>query len=300
METALRFRAMGTDVHLVIVDGDPELLEQAQARIEDLELRWSRFLPDTELDRLNHEAGSGTPTALSAITFDLVVSAIDAWRETDGLFDPTILPALVAAGYDRSFDQGPGPSAEQPPDATFTCNDIVVDRDALRVMLPEGCSLDLGGIGKGRAADLVAEEIIDSGTAAGGCVNLGGDLHVFGKAPDGAPGWGVGLEEPDDKEAVMLVVGVADGALATSSTARRRWRAEDGDERHHLIDPRTRAPAITNIRSVSVIAGSAMTAEVHAKASLIAGEPTDDALPMLFVRDDGSRDTFNGFEAYVW
>jgi FAD:protein FMN transferase len=300
METALRFRAMGTDVHLVVVDGDPEVLEHARARIEDLELRWSRFLPDTELDRLNHDAGTGTPTALSAITFDLVVSAIEAWRETDGLFDPTILPALVAAGYDRSFDRGPGPSAAQPPSAPFTCDDIVVDRDALRVMLPEGCSLDLGGIGKGRAADLVAEELIDSGIAAGGCVNLGGDLHVFGTAPGGAPGWGIGLEEPADKEAVMLVVGIADGALATSSTARRRWRAEDGDERHHLIDPRTRAPAVTNVRSVSVIAGSAMTAEVHAKASLIAGEPTDDALPMLFVRDDGSRDTFNGFEAYVW
>jgi thiamine biosynthesis lipoprotein len=300
MEAALQFRAMGTDVHLVVVDGDPELLERAQARIEDLELRWSRFLPDTELDRLNHDAGTGTPTALSAITFDLVVNALDAWRETDGLFDPTILPALVAAGYDRSFDQGPGPSDGQPPVAEFSCDDIVVDRDALRVMLPKGCSLDLGGIGKGCAADLVAEELIESDTAAGGCVNLGGDLRVFGDAPDGAPGWAVGLEEPDNKDAVMLVVGIADGALATSSTVRRRWRAGGGDERHHLIDPRTGAPAVTNVQSVSVIAGSAMTAEIHAKASLIAGKPTDDELPMLFVRDDGSRDTFNGFEAYVW
>jgi thiamine biosynthesis lipoprotein len=300
MESALRFRAMGTDVHLVVVDGDAELLEQARMRIEDLELRWSRFLPDTELDRLNHDAGTGTPTALSAVTFDLVVSAIDAWRDTGGLFDPSILPALVAAGYDRSFDQGQGPGTAQTPTAGSTCDDIVIDYEALRVMLPEGCSLDLGGIGKGRAADLVAEELIDAGSAVGGCVNLGGDLRVFGEAPDGAPGWAVGLEEPDDRDTVMLVVGIANGALATSSTARRRWRAEDGNERHHLIDPRTHAPAMTNVVSVSVIAGSAMTAEIHAKASLIAGEPSDDALPMLFVRDDGSRDTFNGFQAYVW
>ena len=165
---------------------------------------------------------------------------------------------------------------------------------------PRSARLDLGGIGKGRAADLVAEELIDSGAATGGCVNLGGDLRVFGDAPERSPAWAVGLENPDDEEAVLLVVGLADGALATSSTTRRRWRTEDGSQHHHLIDPRTRAPADTDLVSVSVIAGSTMTAEIHAKASLIAGEPTDDALPMLFVRDDGSRAMFNDFEAYVW
>jgi FAD:protein FMN transferase len=300
MDSALRFRAMGTDVHLVLVDGDPALLRRAQARIEDLELRWSRFLPDTELDRLNRAAGTGTPTALSAVTFDLVVSAIDAWRDTDGLFDPTILLALVAAGYDRSFDKGPGPTSEAPATRHPNCDDIVIDHDALTVMLPTACALDLGGIGKGRAADLVADELIDAGTTAGGCINLGGDLRVFGDAPDGAPGWAVGIEEPEDDEDVMLVVGLADGALATSSTTRRRWRTEAGDQRHHLIDPRTRKPAVTTLHSVSVIAGSARTAEVQAKASLIAGKPAGDALPMLFVHDDGSREPFNDFEAYVW
>ena len=190
---------MGTDVHLVVVDGDPDLLEWARARIGDLELRWSRFLPDTELDRLNRAAGAGTPTALSAVTFDLVVSAIDAWRDTDGLFDPTILPALVAAGYDRSFDEGPGPASEPPGLGRGTCDAIVVDHDALTVMLPEECALDLGGIGKGRAVDLVVEELVDTRAAAGGCVNLGGDLRVFGDAPDGAPGWAVGIDEPGEQ-----------------------------------------------------------------------------------------------------
>jgi len=300
MEAALRFRAMGTDVHLVVVDGGSDLLEGARARIEDLELRWSRFLPDTELDRLNRAAGTGTPTALSAVTFDLVTSAIRAWRETDGLFDPTILPALVAAGYDRSFDQGPGPTSETPAKPRVTCDDIVIDHDALTVTLPEECALDLGGIGKGRAVDLVAEELLGAAGPAGACVNLGGDLRVFGNAPDGAPGWAVGIEQPEDKEAVMLVVGLADGALATSSTTHRRWRTAAGDQRHHLIDPRTREPAVTTVQSVSVISSSAMTAEVHAKASLIAGSPTDDELPMLFVHTDGSRQTYNNFEAYVW
>jgi len=303
MERALRFRAMGTNVHLVVLDGDAQAhdaLDQARARIEDLEQRWSRFLPDSELAQLNRVAGSGLPTALSAVTFDLVLSAIEAWRETDGLFDPTILPALVAAGYDRSFDQGQGPTSQPSTTSSLTCDDIVVDHDRGAVTLPHGCTLDLGGIGKGRAADLVADELIDAGVAAGGCINLGGDLRAFGRAPEGSPAWAVGLEEPEDEDSVMLVVGLADGALATSSTTRRRWQSTDGTERHHLIDPRTHEPATSDVQSVSVIAASAMHAEVHAKASLIAGKPTDDTLPMLFVHDDGSRSMFNNFEAYVW
>ena len=103
METALRFRAMGTKVHLVVVDGGAGLLEQARARIDDLEHRWSRFLPHSELNELNRAAGSSEATPVSAITFDLVERAIEAWRATDGLFDPTILPSLVAAGYDRKI-----------------------------------------------------------------------------------------------------------------------------------------------------------------------------------------------------
>jgi thiamine biosynthesis lipoprotein len=300
MEAVLRFRAMGTNVHVIVLDGDAHLLELARARIEDLEHRWSRFLPNTELALLNRDAGSGTPTELTAITFDLVVSAIDAWRETGGLFDPSILPALVAAGYDRSFDQGHGPTSSVRASADLTCDDIVVDHDTLAVMLPQGCALDLGGIGKGRAADLVAEELVESGLSTGGCINLGGDLRVFGSAPDDAPAWAVGLDEPGDGDVVMLVVGLADGALATSSTTRRRWQSEDGSWRHHIIDPRTHEPAATDVTSVSVIAGTTVTAEVHAKASLIAGKPSDDMLPMLFVHDDGSRTMFNDFEAYVW
>jgi thiamine biosynthesis lipoprotein len=81
-------------------------------------------------------------------------------------------------GYDRSFEKRPGPTSETPASPHATCADIVVDRDALTITLPRGCALDLGGIGKGRAADLVAEELIDARTTAGGCINLGGDLRV--------------------------------------------------------------------------------------------------------------------------
>ena len=77
----------------------------------------------------------------------------------------------------------------------------------------------------------------EQNAVAGACINLGGDLRVFGRAPEDAPAWAVGLDQPNDPDNVMMVVGLADGALATSSTTRRRWQGDDGVVRHHLIDP---------------------------------------------------------------
>jgi len=95
---------MGTWAHVVIAGGGDrgQALDRARRRIDDLERRWSRFLPDSEVSRLN--AGAGRPVLVSPETARLVARAVDAWRLTAGRFDPTVLPALVAAGYDRPAD----------------------------------------------------------------------------------------------------------------------------------------------------------------------------------------------------
>lgn len=298
----LRFRAMGTNVHLAVVDGDPELLEQGRARLEDLEQRWSRFLPDSEISQLNDRAGSGEAVALTTVTVELLAAAIDASDATRGVFDPTILPDLVAAGYDRSFELGQTPRAERDRSASSRgarAIDLDIERGTAR--LPAGCAVDLGGIGKGRASDLVIEELLEA-EPGGLCVNLGGDLRVAGAAPEDAPAWAVAIDDPFDPsgETDLCVVGLADGALATSSTMKRRWTDARGRTRHHLIDPRTGEPSTTELASVSVIAGSAMIAEIHAKATLISGQPTDPALPMLFVTVDGEQQSVAGFDDFVW
>src|SRR3954449_11188966 len=104
---------MGTEAQVVVVGGTPADVEAAQARVEDLERRWSRFRPDSELQRLN--AGAGGPVRVSADTRVLVEAAIDAWRDTGGRFDPTVLDALEAGGYDRPFAPRVGaPRAPRP------------------------------------------------------------------------------------------------------------------------------------------------------------------------------------------
>ena len=149
----LVFRAMGTDVEIVVVDGPPGTAATARGRIDDLEARWSRFRPDSEVSRLT--ASAGRWLAVSADTALLVERARHAWHLTGGAFDPTVLGDVVRAGYTTSWE-GPGPRAPGRSDLFTGCGDIEVRPGAVR--LPAGTGFDPGGIGKGLAADLVALE----------------------------------------------------------------------------------------------------------------------------------------------
>jgi thiamine biosynthesis lipoprotein len=263
MAAEYRFRAMGSDAHLIVVGGSARLLDRAIGRVEELEQRWSRFLPDSEVSQLNRWAG--LPVAVSADTVTLVEHAIVAWRLSGGAFDPTVLGAVLRAGYDRSFDQ-----FGDRPQGGHSVLGLGADAIAVRgetVTLPDGTGFDPGGIGKGLAADLVCAEAMAAG-ADGICVNLGGDVRLAGAGPDGGA-WTVAVEQVGVDHPIVRL-GLSGGAVATSTTLRRRWQV-DGQTRHHLIDPQTGLPSDTDLTSATVVAGQAWVAEVLAKAVLLAG-----------------------------
>ncbi|MFI5520514.1 FAD:protein FMN transferase [Streptomyces platensis] len=296
--TAARFPVMGSAAHLVVA-GDPELLTRARTRLTELEALWSRFRADSELCRLN--ASPGQWVEVSAPTLALVRRAVRAWEVTDGLFDPTVLPALEAAGYTRSFPAMPDalpPRTAPAPAPGCTSIEVIDDR----VRLPEGVRLDLGGIGKGYAADLLATELMTSG-ADGACVNLGGDVRVAGCAP-GAEAWVVAVEDEARPGTDLAWLSLADGAVATSTRLRRQWQWR-GRELHHLIDPTTGAPTISPVVTVTVVSAETHWAEVLAKAALIAGLPAGAALleahgvAGLLVTEDGSAHRAGPWERYV-
>jgi thiamine biosynthesis lipoprotein len=254
---------MGSDAHLIVVGGPPGLADHAVARVEDLEQKWSRFRPGTEVQELNRRAGQ--PVTVSADTVLLIRRAVEAWRLSGGAFDPTVLGAMLRAGYDRTFEEvvkEPGRAVSR---LGLGASDITIEGDA--VALPAGTGFDPGGIGKGLAADLVTADLL-AGGAEGACVNLGGDVRVAGAGPDGAA-WTIGVEHPDDS-APLVLLGLVDGAVATSTTLRRRWSV-DGETRHHIIDPQTGLPSATDLALATVVAGQAWVAEVLAKAVLLAG-----------------------------
>ena len=263
MSASASWPAMGTTATVLLNGSDPSCgLDLARRTMRQLEDRWSRFLPGSDVARIN--AAQGRTVPVDAATATLVADAVAWWQRTGGRFDPTVLAAVRDAGYVRTFAAGPGPigtGARVP-----GCAGIEVDRGATTVCLPRGVGLDLGGIGKGRAVDLV------SGALAaydGGLVDLGGDLRVWGTAPNRTTGWPIAVEDPRTATPVALL-GLHVGAVATSTTLRRRWQV-GGRTAHHLIDPATGRPVDGELVSVTVVAGLTTGAEVLAKAAVVSG-----------------------------
>jgi len=265
-----RYRAMGSTVDIAI-HGDPALLELAHRRIDELERKWSRFLPDSEVSRCNETRG--IPVFVSADTRTLVRHGIRAWWRTGGACDPSVLDALVAAGYDRPFDQiltdsTGGETAA--PAAAPGCAGIEVDDHQGSVTLPARTGFDPGAIGKGLAADIVATELMDAG-AIGAFVSIGGDLRAAG-APASGDGWLVSIEEPSVAAGALGSISLTEGAVATSTDQKRRWTRSD-EEQHHIIDPSSGAPSVGDTALVTTIAGAAWWAEALATQLMLTPQP---------------------------
>ena len=298
---------MGTRAHVVVHGRDlahAEVLRRsAVARLHALEAKWSRFRADSEVSRINEYAGA--PVDVSRETVLLVERSVEAWQRTQGRFDPTVLPALLAAGYDRDFrrlaEAGDDLGVRAPAGPAPGCDGIQIRRHTVAV--PAGVAIDPGGIGKGLAADLVVDLLMTAG-ARGVCINVGGDLRVAGR-PEDADAWTIRLEEPFAAGRAIGKVRLTDEALVSSWRTRRTW-TRAGRAAHHLIDPRTGEPAWSGVAGVSVIATDAWWAEAFATSLFLLGP--DDApgavthagAEALVIRDDGARRGFGRFAALVF
>lgn len=284
-----RFPVMGSDGHLVVVGPDADradlLVDRGVDRLARLEARWSRFLPDSELSQLNR--ATGHPLLVSADTLVLVDALRKGWELTGGRFDPTVHDAMCDLGYTTSWPDLAATVRLPGRHAVPGCGGLEVQPESGLVRLPRGVRLDPGGLGKGLAADLVAGELMEAG-AHGVLVNVGGDLRVMGTAPAG-DAWTIGIDGPVPGSGRIASVELADGGVATSTSARRRWRSADGTELHHLLDPVTARPADRPWCQVTAVSATAWWAEVLAIVAFLDGDlGDDDSAAALVVGADGS------------
>ena len=266
------WRAVGTTCAAAVTaisDDEVETrpaLAAAQEEVAVCEHELSRFDPKSDLCRLNAAGGRWTPVGRRLL--EALALALRAREDTGGRFDPTVLPALAAAGYDRSFEL-----LEERPAATAdgwrAGTAIELDERGARARLEPGSAVDLGGIGKGYAADRALEVMFAAfPRVVGGLVDLGGDIAVRGEAPEGGP-WLVAVAEPRRPGDTLAVLALDAGGVATSGRDARRF----GPARslHHLIDPETGEPAIAGPLTVTAVGTDAAEAEVHATTLGIAG-----------------------------
>jgi FAD:protein FMN transferase len=276
----LRGRVMASDLHLIVVlppTGGPAgrldgTVREVVSYLDHLERCWSRFIPTSDISRINRLGPSGGGRiSVDGSTLSLLASMVEGYECTAGRFDPTVLRAVIAEGYAASrVDPGlvtTVPDASAPWGAA-SLHDLEIDPSTNTVVVPAGLTLDPGGIGKGLAADLAVARLLAAG-GAGALVAIGGDLAMAGKPIDEA-GWLVNVEQPEPADGILCSLAISGGGVATSSTRSRRWMF-DGAERHHQIDPSSARCSTTDLDAVTVIAPSGWLAEVHATAALSAG-----------------------------
>jgi thiamine biosynthesis lipoprotein len=242
------FGALGGECELYGVDVSGATLGAAEAWVREKHDRLTRFTTTSELSRFN--ASRGEWVAVTPLLEALLREGLRAHEISGGLVNIAVLPAVLAAGYTRTFSEGP----------TAVTASVVPPRlpEVLEVRtgearLKRGATIDLGGIAKGWLADRLAEALGENVL-----VNLCGDLYARGGGEAG-DGWPVGM----GGKTVLL----HDMGAATSGTRKRSW----GADLHHLIDPRTGSPAKTDLAEVSVIATSGADAEIFAKTALFLG-----------------------------
>ncbi len=264
-------------------------MNQVPDWFEDWEQTLSRFRADSELNRLNQNAGE--PVRVSDVLWQVLQVSLYAARQSDGIVTPSLLAALESAGYDRTFEALEPSAMHQRPGWMMVGDWRTIECDAATrsVCLPPGMRVDLGGIAKGWAADQAARRLAEYAPAL---IDAGGDIAISGPQINGDR-WPIGVADPGEPERNLEVLMIAQGAVATSGRDYRRWQ-RNGVWQHHIIDPRTGEPAETDVIAATVIAPNALDAEVAAKMVLILGSragldwlENQSTLAGLFVREGG-------------
>lgn len=299
----IKFRAMGCKI-LALLENDSAKAAQELAHLpiwfEEWEHCLSRFRADSELSQLNGQAGK--PVQVSQVMWKVAEEAIRAADYSNGIVVPTLLGALEAAGYDRSFEQV-GDFVASPAEVSPSqlWQQIILDPDTRSITLPPGCRLDFGGIAKGWAAHQAARRLAKWGRVL---VDAGGDVAINGQINAQEP-WPIAITDPFARTPEPLLL-VHRGGIATSGRDYRRWK-QNNQTKHHIIDPRTHQPAQTDVLTATVVAPTLADAEIAAKTILILGTEAglqwlDDhpLLAALMMTDEGEMLYSQRIKQYLW
>lgn len=310
-EREVKREIMNTDVFVKVLSNRKTSMEMQEdvdaafAQFRDFENRFSRFLPESELSRLN----VSRERCVSMELFDILKKCEKYYMETDGIFDPSILSSLKKEGYRESYEGNAYKVSAHKVSAQgtgdhYTFSDVQLLPKKRLVRKPQKLLLDLGGIGKGYIVDRVAEKL--AYTYDNVFVCAGGDIRAYGEDKKNRYAfWASDVENPMHQDEGVATVLLKDCAVATSGINRRRWRVNN-QEKHHLIDPNTGESANTDVVSVTVVSGDAESADIWAKVLCILGSneglrrAEEKAIPGIFVEQNGSIQYTQYVKSYVW
>ena len=260
MDTLFSWNMCGTGHHLTNAMVGEEL-----SRLEGL---LSRYDFDSEVARINRSAGIAD-VEVSDETMEVVEAAIACSKATDGHFDVTVGPLV---------DLWDILHAGQIPDAQrigsllplVDYRKIRMDHGRNRIGLEDrGASMDLGGIGKGYAANII-KTLWVTHKVTSAFLDLGGNVSTLGNRPDGAR-WKVGIRHPRIPDSLIAVLQITDTSVVTSGDYERCFVDGEGRRWHHILDPNIGYPSCSDLISATVVHTDAMLADALATAILVMG-----------------------------
>jgi FAD:protein FMN transferase len=251
---------MGTLVTITSVARSEAVAQAAAtagfAEIRRLEDILSTWIPTSELSRVNVSAGL-TPVHVSPETLTVVRRAMQVAELTSGGFNIAIGPAVDAWNVIEG-QRIPTESELEALRPLVNLQAVHIDVRAQTIFLEKaGMRIDVGGIGKGYAADQAVDALRRAGAIAG-VVALSGDIKTFGRLPDGKL-FPIGVQHPREAGAVLAWIDLQDEAISTAGDYERFFE-RDGVRYHHILDPRTLQPA-HGCQSVTVIAREGVWAD---------------------------------------
>ena len=273
LEKATRtYPIMGTMAEVTLY-GSPELTEKAADTVYDVfkevETTCNIFNPNSELSRLNREAGEH-PFKCGPLLWDALQGGRKAWKLSDGAFDITARPLMVLWGFYSKQKQLPSREEINKALAVVGLDKVEFDDQSHTVKFKvKGMSFDLGGIAKGFAVDRAVRAVKKLGVKCG-IINLAGNMYCFPEPPPGRESYRIGIRNPLNKAEACGVINVKNISIATSGNY-ERYVVIDGKRYTHIMNVKTGLP-VAHMLSVTVVTPSAETADAMSTSIFINGE----------------------------
>jgi len=251
-----------------------EAIDSSMKEIKRVEQKMSRFLPASEVSRINKQALSAGKSAsglkegwipVSSELFSLLEESVRLSNLTKGCFDVTVCPLWKMWKFEGENIEVPGKREIETALELVAYKNMILQDGKIK-FAKKGMGIDLGGIAKGYAVD-AAIKVLKEKNVKSAMVNAGGDIYVLGRK-QGKP-WRIGIRHPRKEGEILGIVEVEDRAIVTSGDYERFFFSE-GKRYHHIFNPKTGYPA-EECQSVTIVAKKATFADGLATGVFVLG-----------------------------
>lgn len=272
--------AMGTYMQQTLYGGESDDRTQAASAaiqaVSDLQGKISWRETDSDIQTLNNSAGN-QEVAISEDTASILKLALELAEQTDGAYDPTVLPLSLLWNFDEGADKVPDKASIEEHRQYVDYTTLQVNDNGTAFLTEKHSAVDLGAIGKGAACDAAIEAYAQSNVTSG-VVAVGGSVGIYGTKADGSK-WNIGIRNPnsDNASASMGTLSIDGGFVSTSGTYERTF-TEDGVTYHHILNPKTGYPADSGLVSVTVHCDNGALSDALSTACILLGVERSQAL----------------------